>query len=429
MSKIGHNGGPRLLNEYRERLHTGGGGWVRIERRMRDHRLVGFGQPVAPMHPDKGALSKAEAWQDLIMECRYEAGKVKNGGREMAIEPGQLVGAVSWLADRWNWTPKTVRTFLDKLVEEGMIELVTQASLVAKGKQEGEQDGKQKGKQAALVSVCNYAEYQNVHQQQGQAKGQAQGQAEGQQYKDNTSKQDTNYIPPTPLEGGDVVRLQQINDELQKQLAAKEAEAAELRAAIEAGRAKKKNRATHTDEERKQVAEAFEAYNKAAGMFGLSVCETFTDSRAARLLKRLEAIGGLENFKRALWALRLDRDQFVRFLRGKVPPRQGESPFLLDIDRLMQTEGNLGDVLARLLDIGAKAGSSQEPQKVPWDAWSREQWREQITAHANGIWPRDKIGFWPGHPKCAAPPDLIAEMQHNGELGKYDSNGICKDKH
>jgi hypothetical protein len=179
MSKVGHNNPPADQN----------GGWVAIRRAMREHWLVGFGQPVTPCDPDRGAYSRAEAFIDLIMECRYEAGTVNNGGRKMKIERGQLLGAVSWLANRWNWTPKTVRGFVDKLEGDAMIERFSPGT---REELNGPELGKQKGKQASIITVCNYYAYQLVDYIKGQAQSQSEGtqraskgQAEGNIYKDN----------------------------------------------------------------------------------------------------------------------------------------------------------------------------------------------------------------------------------------------------
>lgn len=195
---IGHNGPPEDHEE--EFIALGRDGWVAVARAMRDHWLVGFGQkPVAPMDPEQGAHSRAEAWLDLIMECRYSEGTVSNNGVKMRLEAGQLLGAVSWLASRWNWTPKTVRGFLDKLEDEGMIERY--APGIGDFGELGadlnsSQLGKQKGKQASVLTVSKYSLYQLSHRQQGQAAGQTEGkqraskgQAEGNIYKEETREQ------------------------------------------------------------------------------------------------------------------------------------------------------------------------------------------------------------------------------------------------
>lgn len=180
MSGIGHNRPPAF---------TGESGWVRIDRAIRAHWLVGFGQPVPPADPDRGSHSRSEAFVDLIMECRYEAGTVNNGGRKMILYAGELVGAVSWLASRWNWTPKTVRGFLDRLEADGMIRRIHRNP---DGDDVGTDRGNHQGKQAAVLSICNFETYQLVADTEGQAQRQAKGkqgaskgQAEGNNTKDN----------------------------------------------------------------------------------------------------------------------------------------------------------------------------------------------------------------------------------------------------
>lgn len=179
MSKIGHNGGPVFQSDA---------GFVAIFRSMRSHPVVGFHLFAKPCDANKGAVQPALAFIDLIMECRYEDGFVMNGGRKMEIRRGQLVGAVSWLAARWNWTPMAVRVWLDKLEAEGMISrFVPGAS----------NNNKHKGKVATILTLCNYDNYQSAtayEQLTEQQTNSKQATNEQQQYKDNnlTNKQ----IPP-----------------------------------------------------------------------------------------------------------------------------------------------------------------------------------------------------------------------------------------
>jgi hypothetical protein len=196
MTGIGHNGAP--MSE----------GWIARHRAVRDHWLVGHGLLVKPADPARKRTStQGEAWEDLCMECRYSDGAVMNGGRKMELRRGELLGAVSWLAARWNWTPKTVRRFLDQLEGDGMIEL----------KSPGVQNGTQKGKQATVINVCNYDLYRTMRAHEGQAKGHAtgeqrastgqaegtqgasKGQAEGNIYKEeqgNKGTKEQEIIPP-----------------------------------------------------------------------------------------------------------------------------------------------------------------------------------------------------------------------------------------
>lgn len=189
---IGHNGGPEF--DWRDY-----GGFIVEARDTRDHPIVGYGKQVPAAEPDRGfCYSINEAWRDLLHECRFRDGYVMNGGHKMLVERGSLVGAVSWLAHRWNWTPKTVRGFLDRIENDGMIERV----------RPGSETGKQKGKQSTIIKVCNYSKFNPDIDEEGQAKWQAEGkqgaskgQAEGNNIRKNnvTTEQGNNEREVTPL--------------------------------------------------------------------------------------------------------------------------------------------------------------------------------------------------------------------------------------
>jgi DNA-binding Lrp family transcriptional regulator len=178
MMGIGHNGGPRIARDY---------GWVAIARAMRGHPLVGFHLFAKPCDANRGAMQPALAFIDLIMECQYEDGTVVNGGKTMTIQRGQLIGAVSWLAQRWNWTPMAVRTWLDKLEADGIIQRNVPGN---------NQNNKHHGKVATVITLCKYDEYQSgsvseQHTKQQITQPTAQ-QTQQQQYKDNHSNQGNN---------------------------------------------------------------------------------------------------------------------------------------------------------------------------------------------------------------------------------------------
>lgn len=212
--EIGHNGGPPIEDS----AFPSREGFVAIARALRDHWLVGFGQAVQPADEDRGAFSRAEAWIDLIMECRYREGAVNNNGKKMVLRKGQLVGAASWLANRWNWTPKTVRTFLDKLEKEGMI---TQTEGSPDQSSTGSKSGRSKGRYANILTVCKYDIFQLAYRDAGQVPGLVKGrsragsgQVEGDIYKEETKEQrnkGTNSQPeaeqPKKLAGEDLASL------------------------------------------------------------------------------------------------------------------------------------------------------------------------------------------------------------------------------
>lgn len=68
-------------------------------------------------------FSECEAWLDLIQSARFEATVTieRIGGREIKYGRGQYPASIRFLAKKWSWSEKAVRSFLSKLVKEGMI--------------------------------------------------------------------------------------------------------------------------------------------------------------------------------------------------------------------------------------------------------------------------------------------------------------------
>lgn len=265
---IGHNGGPSL---------SGDNGWVAIARSMREHPLVGFHLHARPADANRGAMQPALAFIDLIMECRYEDGTVMNGGRKMLVRRGELVGAISWLAARWNWTPKAVRGWLDRLEADGMIARFHRS---AEGVETGPEKGNRGGNQAAITRLCNYWLYQSTNMDRGQPEGQAkgnqgasEGQAKGNIYKDKQGNKGT-----------------------------KEQEERE-------GASPPAADAAHPDPV--DCLKAFNAYNELAQRIGLPLARSLTPQRRKSLAARLREHGGYD-----AWEIALANVERSAFLRG-----------------------------------------------------------------------------------------------------------------
>lgn len=371
-------------------------GWVAISRAMREHPLVGFHLHAKPADQNKGAMQPALAFIDLIMECRYEDGAVMNGGHKMLVRRGELVGAISWLANRWNWTPKAVRGWLDRLEMDGMIARFRRS---AEGVEIGMEKGNRSGNQAAIIRLCKYEIYQALQnydwQSAGQSKGNQRaikGQSKGNNNKDNKGTKEQEDNPPAP-QGGEGGGEDFPGSQVER---------------------------PKPSDVRRDCDSALEIFNKAATHFGFAQCESFTDGRRKRLAKRLADIGGVERFRVALRSL-AHADPFTDFLLGKVKPRDGEQPFKLGFDRLLQTDGNLGDVLARLLDLSSStAAKAREP---PWAHWDEAEWVRQIAIHANGVWPFAKLSPAPATGKSACPPSVI---EREKLIERYDENGFLR---
>lgn len=171
---------------------------------------------------------------------------------------------------------------------------------------------------------------------------------------------------------------------------------------------------------KRDVDQAFEVYNSAAEHFGFAKTQRLTAPRRTRLKKRLADIGGVSNFRRALWAIRLDP-----FLSGKTPAKDGGKPFRMSLDRLLQTGGGLGDVLARLLDAADEQSEKAKPTRGTLQAiasLSDEEQSELVKKHANGIWPLAVLAAPPGYDGCQIRREVY--ISHGITEDTYTESGI-----
>ena len=114
-------------------------GWFSVKRGMLDHDLF---------KPD-GKWSKAEAWIWMIENAAFRDATIDVGGKPHVVSRGSLCFSERFMADKFGWSQKALRNFLDKLEAHGAI-----IQSVAKTGQ----GTKSKRKQ---VTLCNYDKYQS----------------------------------------------------------------------------------------------------------------------------------------------------------------------------------------------------------------------------------------------------------------------------
>lgn len=85
-------------------------GFFKIDRQIFDHWLW----------EDK-PFSKGQAWIDLIGLANYEDGKTAYQGKVISCERGTVYRSFSYLANRWGWSRKKVKAFIDLLESDGMV--------------------------------------------------------------------------------------------------------------------------------------------------------------------------------------------------------------------------------------------------------------------------------------------------------------------
>lgn len=346
-------------------------GWIKKHRSVRDHWLVGHGLQVKPADPSrKHCLSKGEAWEDLLMECRYEDGTVNNGGTKMELRRGELLGAVSWLAHRWNWTPKTVRVFLAQLESDEMIEL----------KRNGIQNGKQKGKQANTISVCNYEKYQSTAYTYGQAErqlegkqGASKGQAKGNIYKEKKGRTEEVVTPLAPLSGGD---------------------------GPEEGRPKREGRGERLPED--------------------------------WVLPKSWGNWALEHFHVSAGEVRTEAASFKDYWVSRAGSQARKKNWLATWRNWIRTEAGRKKWKIKVVDTTAlspddDASGDSVDFHVQIASMSDSEQRELVAAHANGIWPIAHLGSPPGHKNCSIRPENYQAVGITKDT--YDDMGLRRGKH
>lgn len=132
-------------------------GWISIDRSIQNHWLF----------KEKRTFSKFEAWIYLLMEANYSKAKVPIGNQIVTVERGQRLTSILTLSDLFNWSRFKVKTFLDLLESDGMLEVKTTSKYT-------------------LITIVNYDFYQSE-----------QGRNQHQNDIKPTSKQHQSNINPT----------------------------------------------------------------------------------------------------------------------------------------------------------------------------------------------------------------------------------------
>ena len=110
-------------------------GYITIARGILDHPVVGARKPYSPL----------EAWQWLLLEAAWKPRRVPiSNGRTRGVaslDRGQLSHSLRFMADKWGWSVKRIRTFLNGIETDQMITT-------------------QSGTGQTLITICNYNTYQ-----------------------------------------------------------------------------------------------------------------------------------------------------------------------------------------------------------------------------------------------------------------------------
>lgn len=121
----------------------------------------------------RGDFSRGDAWVWLIENACWKATKFDIKGKIITLQRGQLCASRDRLASAWGWSGSAVERFLTRLQTEQMI-------------------GRETGQGKSVITICNYAKYQDKAEKTGQETGQAPGQKAD---RDRTAKEQGNNNP------------------------------------------------------------------------------------------------------------------------------------------------------------------------------------------------------------------------------------------
>lgn len=148
-------------------------GWYSVKRGILDHELF------AP----KGPWSRAEAWLWMIENAAFKDTTINLGGKPHVVPRGSLCFSERFMADKFGWSQKALRTFLSALEMH---------SAITQSVEKTGQGTKSKRKQ---ITLCNYDKYQSP-EIKTEAKRNQNGSKEEQGNNTSVSK-DTGAVAPT----------------------------------------------------------------------------------------------------------------------------------------------------------------------------------------------------------------------------------------
>jgi len=235
-------------------------------------------------------------WIDLLWRASHADGY--NG-----LPRGGFRGSRRSLAKDWGISEKTARVFLQNLVKCGMLTLGAQSE-AEKGPRKGQTRGQ-------IYVVVNYDKYQSVDADwaQDEAQEKAHKVAEKGPPRSNYKKELKKDSPPTPslFEDGQI--------DLEEAIAAKPDK-----------KPKAKPRAK-TEVKSQVVRQGIEAWDAVAAKAGAAPCKFVNKNLEAKVAARIDEVGGLEGWEEAMALV-----AGSAFLTGKVPGRNGKSPFRATLD-------------------------------------------------------------------------------------------------
>jgi DNA-binding GntR family transcriptional regulator len=107
-------------------------------------------------------FSSGQAWIDLLILAAWKQDKGQFRGVLYDLQPGQMVTSDQSLANRWGWTRKRVRSFLQRLENNEML-------------------NNRRNNRKSIITICKWEDYQDIYNGKGTTEVTSEGQQRGTQ--------------------------------------------------------------------------------------------------------------------------------------------------------------------------------------------------------------------------------------------------------
>jgi len=114
-------------------------GFIKLHRGWRDN-------------PALNSPERRDAWLWLIENACWKPSRVRIKGDLIELERGELTFSLRYLADAWGWSKSKTDRFIAELRREGMIQTRSKIGTTA---------GHRAGQGQSIITICNYAKYQD----------------------------------------------------------------------------------------------------------------------------------------------------------------------------------------------------------------------------------------------------------------------------
>jgi DNA replication protein DnaD len=108
-------------------------GWIKLHRQIKESWIF----------PNRRKFTEFEAWVYLLINSSFADSKILDNGRLIVIKRGELLTSEMKLGYEWLWDRGSVRRFLQILQKDGMIL-------------------KKSSSKFTIITICNYASYQDT---------------------------------------------------------------------------------------------------------------------------------------------------------------------------------------------------------------------------------------------------------------------------